>query len=366
VSVSPGNKTILPGKTQRYEITIRSDAEDGVQQFGQVRLAVQGGPTLHLPVAYVHHQGSVALAAACDPSTIKIHASTTCDVTATNLSFEAQTVSLTSEASSNMKIREADGATITNNGRYAKAGPVTLSGAAPGVPSIAPGASVAGYLPLDGFGATPDVIGDEEILNYNVPPYVYNGVTYTSIGVDSNGYLIAGGGSSTDNECCNLPAGADPAPPNDILALFWTDLDGTGAPGILATVLTDGVHSWLVIEYRVNVFGTTHSSPFQAWIGLNGTQDISYAYDPTDLPGDPNGQPFLVGAENQIGGGEMNATLPTGDQVVTSTPSTPGASVQYELTVRGLSKGTGTLTTTMTSSGVLGRTITKTKIAIHD
>ena len=365
VSVSPGNKTILPGKSQTYEITIRSDAEDGVQQFGQVNLAVQGGPTLHLPVAYVHHQGAVSLAASCTPTTIKVNATTDCGVTATNLSFEDQTVDLTTEASSNMKILSATGATVTNNGRYAKAGPVTLSGAEPGVPSITPGDSVAGYLPLNLFGTPATPIGDEQILNFSVPGFVYNGVTYTSVGVDSNGYVIAGGGTSTDNECCNLPTGADPAPPNNMLAAFWTDLDGTGAPGIFADVLTDGVDSWIVIEYQVNVFGTTQLHPFQIWIGVNGTQDISYAYDPANLPTDPNGQPFLVGAENQIGGGEMNATLPAGDQVITSTPPTPGASAHYDLTVRGLSKGTGTLTTTMKASGVLGRTITKTKIAIE-
>ena len=98
------------------------------------------------------------------------------------------------------------------------------------MPSVAPGVTPAGYLPLDLFGVTPDTIGDEDILNYTVPPFVFNGVTYTSVGVDSNGYLIAGGGSATDNECCNLPTGPNPAPPNNIMCAFWTDLDGTGAP----------------------------------------------------------------------------------------------------------------------------------------
>ena len=144
-------------------------------------------------------------------------------------------------------------------------------------------------------------------------------------------------------------------------------LDGprrNGRTGILATVLSGGGNSWIVVEWRVNVFGTTIQKPFQVWIGLNGTQDISYAYDPANPQVDPNGQPFLVGAENVIGGGQMTATLPTVDLVVTSTPPTPGASAHYHLTVRGLTKGTGTLTTTMQSTGVVGRTITKTKVAI--
>ena len=68
---------------------------------------------------------------------------------------------------------------------------------------------------------------------------MFAGQEWTRIGVDSNGYLVVGGGSSEDNNCCNLPAGPDPARPNNVLAPFWTDLDGTGAPGILATVLSE-------------------------------------------------------------------------------------------------------------------------------
>ena len=88
-----------------------------------------------------------------------------------------------------------------------------------------------------------------------------------------------------------------------MLAPFWTDLDGTGAPGIFAAILTDGVDTWLVIEWQVNVFGTTSNRHFQVWIGVNGMQDISFTYDPAALPADPNGQAFLVGAENEIGEG---------------------------------------------------------------
>ena len=32
------------------------------------------------------------------------------------------------------------------------------------------------------------------------------------------------------------------------------------------------------------------------------------AYDPADLPADPAGQDFLVGAENELGQGDMSAT----------------------------------------------------------
>ena len=176
------------------------------------------------------------------------------------------------------------------------------------------------------------------------------------LGVDSNGYSIAGGGSSEDNNCCNLPTGPDPAPPNNMLAPFWTDLDGTGADGIYAATLTDGVDTWIVVEHQVNVFGTTSNRHFQVWIGINGVQDISYAYDPAALPGDPAGQDFLVGAENIDGEGDVSSFLPTEDQVVTSTDPTPGGVATYELTVIGRKVGVGSVTTNMTASTVPGVT----------
>ena len=230
------------------------------------------------------------------------------------------------------------------------------------MPDVADG-GLEGYLPLDAFGITPDPIGDEQIINFNVPAYVFNGVTYTAVGVDSNGYLIAGGGTSEDNECCTLPSGPSAAPPNDVLAPFWTDLDGTGAPGIYAATLTDGVGTWLVIEHRVNVFGTTDQRAFQVWIGLDGTQDITYAYAAPQA--NPNNQPFLMGAENTLGQGDMVAVLPTTDQRVTSTDPTPGESVSYSLTVRGTAKGQGTVTTEMDATGVPGTTIVKSPVRVR-
>ena len=114
-----------------------------------------------------------------------------------------------------------------------------LAGFVPGTPNIAPG-SLAGYIPLDGFGVTPIPIGDEQILNFNTPSFVYGQTAYTRLGVTSNGYLVVGGGTGADIDPVpqTFP---DPAPPNNVLAPFWTDLDGTGAPGIFAATLTDGV-----------------------------------------------------------------------------------------------------------------------------
>ncbi|MCP2246407.1 S8 family serine peptidase [Lentzea aerocolonigenes] len=362
ISVQPKTFTLEPGQSAQLAITIESHAAPA-QHFGEVRLVPNraGLPTLHLPVAFVTGQTQVTLASECAPTAIPVNGTSTCQVTATNTSFDDTTVSLTTKLSNQLKVESASGATVVNKRTVSKPD-VPLAGAAAGVPSVDPGA-LFGYIPLDAFGITPTPIGDEEIINFNVPSFVYNGVTYSRIGVDSNGYLVAGGGTAEDNNCCSLPPGPSPARPNNVLAPFWTDLDGTGAQGVYATVLTDGTNSWLVFEYRVNVFGTASGRVFQVWIGIDGTQDITYAYDPANLPSNP-GQPFLVGAENQFGNGDMAATLPVADQRVTSTAPTPGASVTYTVTVKGTERGTGTVTTEMTGPDLPGTAIVRNEIRI--
>ena len=188
-----------------------------------------------------------------------------------------------------------------------------------GIPGIAPGVPPSGYIGLDLFpGVTPIPIGDEDIINLNVPLFQFASEWWTTIGVSSNGYAVVGGGTADDINCCNIPAGPSPARPNNLLAPFWTDLDGTGATGILAVVLTDGADDWIVIEWRVNVFGTVSQRHFQLWIGINNVEDISFVYDPAALPADPNGQDFAVRAENRIGQGDDEPGLPTQDLRVVS------------------------------------------------
>jgi hypothetical protein len=363
ITVRPKKFTLDPGESIELTITIESSSPPA-QYFGEVRLVPKRHhfPTLHLPVAFRTGQAQVSLTSSCTPDAIKVHEISSCQVTATNTSFNTTTVDLRTTLSKKLKVQSASGAFIVDNRTVVKPN-VSLAGAQPGVPSVDPG-QLAGYIPLDLFGVTPVPIGDEDIINFNVPPFVYNGVTYNTLGVDSNGYVLAGGGTSEDNNCCNLPTGPDPARPNNMLAPFWTDLDGTGAPGIFAATLTDGVNTWIVIEYRVNVFGTTSSRVFQTWIGIDGVQDITYAYDPAHLPADPNGQDFLVGAENELGQGDMTATLPTEDLRVTSTAPTPGASVSYTVNVRGVHSGTGTVTTEMEGPDLPGVTIVTSEIAI--
>jgi VCBS repeat-containing protein len=155
-----------------------------------------------------------------------------------------------------------------------------------------------------------------------VPPFVYNGATHTRIGASSNGYLIVGGGEAPEDSqfIPNLGSGDRP---NGVLAPFWTDLDGSGAPGIYATILTDGVSSWVVVEWRVNLHGTSSVRTFQVWLGINGAEDIVFTYDPANLPTSLPSHPLAVGAENLDGTHAASIEgAPTTDLFVTTNPNT--------------------------------------------
>jgi hypothetical protein len=368
ITVVPNRVQVRPGQTATFGVTIESSAPTA-QYFGEVRLVPEtaGVEAVHLPVAFVTQQSALTLAQTCDPASIPRGADTTCEITVQNNSFSPTTAGLRTTTSSNLTLVGATSPGTLNRQARRVGATVQLDGARPGTPSVDPAAGAAfGYLPLDAFGVAPEAIGDEEIINFDVPAFVFNGKTYTTIGVDSNGYAVVGGGTAEDNECCTLTPIPNPARPNNVLAPFWTDLDGTGAPGIFAGVLTDGVGNWLVIEWRVNVFGTTSERHFQLWIGLNGAQDIQFAYDPEALPAPPVGQDFLWGAENEDGSGGDGAfnVAPTEDQLVVSTDPEPGDSVTYTVTARGASAGPGWVLTELQSPDFPGTATARSTVTV--
>jgi hypothetical protein len=366
--VTPANFTVRPGESRTLTITIESDAPVGEQQFGAVRLVRRdGGGRMHLPVAFVHTQGSVNLTQSCTPETVQERGQSVCTVEGANNSFDEQVVDLDTFVDRGLRIVGTDGAALLD-ARHAQRHNVTLAGAEPGVPSVDPGAS-PGYIPLTLFPGNLVVpVGDEAIINVSgFGAFNYNGQAWDVVGVDSNGYIVVGGGTSDDNECCNLPDGPDPAAPNNILAPFWTDLDGTGVTGILVNVLVNTAgEAWLVVEWRVRVFGTTDERRFQVWAGLNDDpnpgQDITYAYSAAQAA--PGQQPFLVGAENTLGEGDMEAVLPTGDLRVTSTDLVPGDVASYTVTVRGQQPGLREVRSEMTATLSPGVTVVRSQIRV--
>jgi hypothetical protein len=357
IEVSPKHFTLAKEQSAELAITVSAPVpKEPEQLFGEIRLVPRtaGLPTLHVPVAFVPQQTPVTLTQTCSPTDIARGANTLCTVTAENTSYNPVDVDIATTTSRELHITAAQGATVSNG--VAAVGK-TLGGKTPGNPSIAPG-ELFGFIPLSVFGVPADPVGDETLINYDVDPYVYGGVPYTTIGVTSDGYLVAGEGTAEDIEF--EPSLPDPARPNNVLAPFWTDLTGTKADGVRVADITDGVDHWIVVEWDLNVVGTTLPRTFQVWIGSNGEQDITYAYDPDALPADPSGKPFVVGAENVNGtaGATIgDGVLPTEDLRVTSSEPERGDVYSYQVTATGVRAGAGTVTTELTSPQLVGTTV---------
>jgi hypothetical protein len=369
ISVHPRSGTIRPGRSQTFEITISSDAPSG-QYFGQINLRSPSGPALHLPVAFANKQGDVSLTSRCTPATIAVRATTRCRVTAQNDSIGRSAVVARSTVTDGLRITGATGATVDRTDGSASVGPVILAAPKDAVPAIAAGNTPAGgYLGLETRGIEPSPIGDEENVNYTVPAYIYGGKSYTTVGVDSNGYISVGGATDAADISFQPQSFPDPAKPNGVLAAYWTDLDGTGAPGIRAATLTDGTRTWVVIQWNVHVAGDASAAgtrAMQVWIGVNGTQDISYGYHSSTLNVDAPGRTGLtVGAENVTGtAGAQISGPPASSYVVTATPLVPGGSRTYSLIIGGMEPGTQTLTSTLDSDVVAGTTRVRTPIVV--
>jgi subtilisin family serine protease len=366
IRVTPSLFSVSPGGSRDLRVTITSSAPEQ-QLFGEIRLvpARSSLPTQHLPVAFIHRQGDVTLASTCVPDSINWLGTSTCTVVATNNSFSERTVDLATTTDLHLLVTGATGATQTGPFRV-ELNDATLAAAVAGTPALAPGPNPAGgWLPLSLF-TNPIAVGDETLLNFNTPPYEYLGQVFTQMGVTSNGYLVAGPATSQDVEF-DPPGIPNTARPNSVLAPFWTDLNGEDAAGIRVVSLTDGVSSWVVVEWELNPFGTVGNEQlFQIWLGISGVEDISFAYDPANLPASPHN--LVVGAESLDGSGGDSLgfnVAPTVDLDVISSDPAPGGSASYDVHVRGIIPGTGTATSTMVGDGLPGTTVVTSEVEVN-
>jgi hypothetical protein len=370
--VSPSKFRIEPGRSQRLTITINAPYADEGQYFGSITLDdTKGSRDVRIPVAFVKQQGGVTLGVTCTPKTIaKNTGRSWCTTTATNLSL--------ADVSVKMRTEVRDGLKITDVRRGQHVAPdvvtrhVTLAGKVPGRPSIAP-ISELGFVPLADFGVPPDPLGDEDGINYDVPAFQYAGDTYTRIGVTSDGYAVAGGATSADIDFVpqTLP---NPNPPNNVLAPFWTDLDGTDTDGVRVAQLCDTSTNdcWLVVEWQVKLIGgetvgDTQTKVFQLWLGNNGTEDVTFSYDPANRPtAPPSDYGLTVGAENLDGsfGSQITTAAPESDYRVESAPGNAGGSADIKLQVRGVRVGDATVAASMTTPAVAGTTVARTKLKV--
>ena len=284
--------------------------------------------------------------------------STTCAVEAQNLAAV--------DAATTIRVQPDEGVDVTNVTRPARETDVRRGVARHVEPVPAagdrldhPGRQSGRRVPRAGVSsgsARSSGFGDETISNFSVPEFQYGGETYSRIGVDSNGYVVVGGGSSEDNECCTIPDFPNAARPNNVLAPYWTDLSlaaDSGGGAIRVGILTDGVDDFLVIDWdKVKNYGTGGTgaeNSFEIWITLGAAEHVSYAYG--TLGGIAGGADSGFGAENRDGSSGVNIAEPSSDTdyTVNAGIPTPGGSVSFSYDASSQQAGVYRLLTTLNS-----------------
>ena len=370
VTTSPQALQLLPGQEKTITITIDAKAVP-VGAVRTARIEIKSGNLVRsIPITIVRRNAPVTLTKTCTPDTIfrtgnQTPNTTTCTITAQNSLFSDAPVSIVDNVPNALRVVDGSvvGATQSGN-RVEFQG--TLGGASPPGVSIAPGDSPGGgYLPLSAFGITPiSGMGDETIVNFNVPAFTFAGQTYTRIGIVSDGYAVVGGGTGADVDFVNQHF-PDPTQPNNVLAPFWTDLNPTFGGTVRVGTLTDGSDTWIVIDWEgVREFSQPRTASFEIWIGVDGdanpAEDISYAYG--TIQGNGDGGFLTVGVENAFGNRGQNVyadgvgTLPSnGTQLrVSSTPALPGAQKVITFSAKAQSKASVVNYVELISSAVAG------------
>ena len=152
---------------------------------------------------------------------------------------------------------------------------------------------------------------DDNAITVALPePFRYFGVEYSTITLDSNGFVMPGSPLSheldTDSQNQLLP---DPSAPNNVIAPFWDELDlkGTnaadtgGGDWLYAAVHDGGTNAdYLVVEWhnaqKEGDAGTSYR--FQVWVQFQA-EHITFAYDTPAFTGDTSSA--TVGFENSDG-----------------------------------------------------------------
>lgn len=319
---------------------------------GEVRHATifftSGDIVVKFPVTVVRTDPVIVVDKVCEPGTFVVRETADCTITMTNTTPEPISFTLYDKQPRILQLvpGTVNGATPLNERTFVFTG--TLSASEPPSIELITGTTPAnGYLPLSQLGIPPiGGVTDETLLNFAVPSFIYNGETYTTIKMTSNGYLVAGSGSNSDLQFLNQSF-PDAANPNNVIAPFWTDLNPLAGGAMRAAFVNNANNElWLVFEWE-NVPNFSDGSPnsFQVWIGANGIEDISIAYGPVISSGS-NGL-LTIGAEDATGvlGGNwytngQGTVVQPGDQLrVVTDAGNPGGTHTVTYSVMGWHAG---------------------------
>ncbi len=383
VTITVGNNNHALHVTKNGTITfpITIDARDVAngQYFARINLVPRdGGNTVTMPVAFVKKQGTATLTNACSPLSFTSKTGVShCVVTASNFGPTASNATINVSPAENGKPLQyknvgSPGSVIGSGDGVQWSG--TLSPALPpsitSIANITGGGPVGGYLPLSLFGVGPIAgVGDDTLTNFNVPTFYYGGEPYTRLGVVSNGYVVIGGGDASD---VNYFPQTFPnvARPNNVVAPFWTDLNpaATGGGAIRIATLTDGLSTWLVVDYdHVKNFSNSTTHTGEMWFRLAsgtpgtgpGSEQITISYGAANAAAGDPGSAMNWGAENRTGTSGVNLSSAPADNSeykVNTSPPVAGGVVSIPFDITSKKVGTWHSVASMTSDTTSGTT----------
>ncbi len=319
VVTTPATLNVPAGGDALFEITVdATNVPDGATRFAHVYLT-NGSLKVHIPITLVRQQENITLEKVCSPNSGGTGSFGDyrfgCAITMTNYLFSDAIVAMVDELPDNMQL--VSGSTVGGseiNGDVLYNGSLRATNK-PAVSLVAPYSSAFGYVSLGGFGLTPitNNFSDDSIVNFSVPSFTYAGDQYTTIGINSNGYVVVGGGSSRTGLPQVFPNGT---PPNNVIAPFWTDLNIEAGGDIYIGVLGTSSKRWIIIEWE-NIAPWDVPAEFytaQLWIETDSspshTGEIYMVYNRVDGLGaswtrgfDTNNPThgYAAGAEDKVG-----------------------------------------------------------------
>jgi minor extracellular serine protease Vpr len=318
ISVSPTSLELAAGASATFTVTVDSTFQEyGEWIFGNVMLKSNDGKQdAHLPLAVLAKESSDSSLLSTMTTDTDITTSDEFTVkTVLNNSMFKDTVTLTATAPKGTKLTSKDDASVSNLSNATQhgftvdetSGTITWVGKL-ALPEISFDKSTGTYpsiFDLDlAYVPTCSDGCDEEAFTFTTPSYMYNGQSYKSITISSNGLVVVGGGSTGGT--WNNKSLPDSGQPNNILAPFWSDLDltdGTGDSGggeLGIQFVKSGADTYIVVEWNnAQVYADSSNTQykFSVWIKAGTTQDISFNY--FTIPNMPEN--VTIGAEN-IGG----------------------------------------------------------------
>ena len=327
-------RMVPPGETRQAAVLL--------QEIG-------GSHSARLPIQIVRETNELEIHHHCAPDSFLQFESTQCSLSITNNNPTDVYINVHSTTPRRLRLLKeiVTGATAENWHTFTYSG--ILSGATPHhiqMDDIT--SSSSGLLPLSSLGISPlGGVTDDSIINFTIPEFKIGEQSYTTVGMVSNGYLVVGGGSSSNAGFVNQRF-PDPQPPNNVLAPFWTDLNPESGGNLYAGILANPTtgQSWAVFEWnQVPNYSDGLLNTFQVWVGLNGTEDVRYMYGADISTGDMG--LLTVGAENADGtvgvnwtiNGEGTAVLPGQVFRVTTVPGSVGSSHRIDFGLTGWAAG---------------------------